>query len=240
MLGHPHDIYARREDTVPLHPLDSLLALLLIALFFGLLVELAPFRDDSAPPKAPRHGPRPLRPRTPDDCPRCGPAAATPAPAVVQALIPYTQLKSSRGRKKSINTAGFACPHPSCRYFNNTDPTVHPATLRFGDYSALVGYGHHGRHDPIQDFFCQACQRKFTARRDTPLYHLKTAPACVAQVLHAIAEGLSAQAAARVFQMSETTIRCWITRAGQHSYSLHNELMCALQLTHVQLDELRL
>jgi len=60
------------------------------------------------------------------------------------------------------------------------------------------------------------------------------------QVLHAVAEGLSAQAAARVFQLSETTVRGWIARAGQHSQSLHQRLMRALQLTHVQLDELRL
>lgn len=62
----------------------------------------------------------------------------------------------------------------------------------------------------------------------------------MAQVLHAVAEGLSAQAAARVFQLSETTVRSWITRAGQHSHRLHDRLMHALQLTHVQPDELRL
>jgi transposase-like protein len=60
------------------------------------------------------------------------------------------------------------------------------------------------------------------------------------RVLHAIAEGLSSQAAARVFPLSETTVRSWTTRAGQHSRSLHDRLMRALPLTHVQLDELRL
>ncbi|MGQ0602238.1 MAG: helix-turn-helix domain-containing protein [Anaerolineales bacterium] len=44
-----------------------------------------------------------------------------------------------------------------------------------------------------------------------------TSPARVAQVLHAVAEGLSTQADARVFQLSETTVRRWISRAGQHS-----------------------
>jgi IS1 family transposase len=64
-------------------------------------------------------------------------------------------------------------------------------------------------------------------------------PARVAQVLHAVAEGLSAQAAARVFQLSDTTVRSWLSRAGQHSQSLHARLMRSLPLTHVQLDELR-
>jgi IS1 family transposase len=55
-----------------------------------------------------------------------------------------------------------------------------------------------------------------------------------------VAEGLSAHAAARVFQLSETTVRSWISRAGQHSQNLHQRSLRALHLTHVQLDELRL
>jgi IS1 family transposase len=143
-------------------------------------------------------------------------------------VIPYAQLKSSRGRKKRINTAGFACPFQGCRYFNNSDPAVH----------ALVGYGHHGRHEPIQDLYCQGCKRKFSARRHTPLYRLKTPGGRVAQVLQAVAEGLSSQAAARVFQLSEATVRSWLARAGQHSGHLHDRLLCSLRLKHVQLDEL--
>jgi hypothetical protein len=33
-------------------------------------------------------------------------------------VIPYAQLKSSRGRKKRIDTAGYACPYLDCGYFN--------------------------------------------------------------------------------------------------------------------------
>ncbi len=76
--------------------------------------------------------------------------------------------------------------------------------------------------------------------RHTALYRLRSPAARVAQVLHAVAEGLSAQAAGRVFQLSETTVRSWVTRAGQHSQSLHNRLMHTLERAHVQLDELRL
>ncbi len=133
--------------------------------------------------------------------------------------MPYAQRKSRRGRRKSVDTHGQAGPNPDCDYHQITDPTVH----------ALVGYtctalraaqcrcGHHGRHDPIQDFYCQACHRKFSARRHTALYGLKTPRTQIAQVLHAVAEGLSVQAAARVFQLSETTVRSWVTRAGLHS-----------------------
>jgi IS1 family transposase len=210
---------------------ETLLVLCLAVVFLGLLVELNRFDHCPVSRAATRRDPQPLRPRTPDNCPHCRQAANTPAPAATPAVIPYAQLKSSRGRKKRIDTAGYACPYLDCGFFNNADPAVH----------ALVGYGHHGPpDDPIQDLYCQACRRKFTARRHTPLYRLKTPPAQIAQVLYAVAEGLSPCAAARVFNLSETTVRSWITRAGQHSRCLHNRFLRALQLTHVQLDELRL
>lgn len=154
-------------------PLDALLVLLLTLLFFGLLVELAQFDHPPAPPKAARRGQRPLRPRMPDDCAVCRAGAAASAPTAVQAPISYSLLKSSRGRKKSVNTAGYVCPNPDCRYHNNPDPAVH----------ALVGYGHPGRLDPIQDFYCQACHHTFSARRHTALYGLRTPAARVAQVV---------------------------------------------------------
>jgi hypothetical protein len=125
--------------------------------------------------------------------------------------------------KKTVGTRGQACPNPTCDYHEITDPAIH----------ALVGYGQPGQHDPIQDFFCQACRRKFSARRYTPLSRLRAPAARVAQVMHAIAEGLRAQAPARVFQMSETTVRSWITRAGQPSRSLHARFLHALKLTAI-------
>jgi transposase len=61
----------------------------------------------------------------------------------------------------------------------------------------------------------------------------------VAQVLHAVAEGLSLQATARVFDVSESTVHTWLTRAGLHTLSLQDRALRTLHLTHVQLDELR-
>jgi IS1 family transposase len=215
---------------VPIQAFEALLVLLLTVLFLVLLLELGRLDDCPAPPKPPRHGPRFLRSRTPNDCPHCRDAAATPPPAPARVVVPYAQRKSRRGRKKTIDTRGQACPNPDCDYREITDPAVH----------ALVGYGHHGQLDPIQDFYCQACHHKFSARRHTVPYQLKTPPAHVAQVLHAVAEGLSSHAAARVFHVSETTVRNWISRAGQHSQHLHHRMLHNLKLTHIQLDELRL
>ncbi len=171
--------------------------------------------------------PRPLKPRTPDDCPACR-AAQPGLPPASTPPKPYSQVKSVRGRKKRIVTAGYACPNSGCLYYGITDDQIH----------ALVGYGGHGRHEYIRDIKCQACQTKFSVRYGTVLYRLKTPARRVGEVLSALAEGLSVGAAVRVFGHGEFTIRTWVTRAGLHATSLHERLFQNLKLRHVQLDEL--
>jgi IS1 family transposase len=172
-----------------------------------------------------------LKPRSPDDCPACRLSCAHssvvgPAPAPVR---PWREVKSRRGAPKRVNTEGFACPNRKCLYFGLTDASIH----------ALVGDGRHGRAERIQTFRCQACRITFSARRDTPLYRLKTPSYQVAMVLAALAEGLDASAAERVFGYRQATITTWLTRAGEHAQILHECSFHHLHLPHLQLDELR-
>jgi hypothetical protein len=130
-----------------------------------------------------------LKPRTPDDCPACrlcctNSSVVGLAPAPVR---PWCEVKSRRGAPKRIDTQGYACPNQQCEYFGITDARIH----------ALVGDGKHGSAERIQTFRCQACRTTFSARRDTPLYRLKTPSHQVAMVLAALAEGLDASAAER-------------------------------------------
>jgi hypothetical protein len=73
----------------------------------------------------------------------------------------------------------------------------------------------------------------------TPLYRLKTSSHRVAEVLTALAEGLSVAAAVRVFGHSERTLMTWLARAGEHSATVHNHFCSGLRLAHLQLDEIR-
>ncbi len=172
-----------------------------------------------------------LKPRTPDDCPscRCRQALVSSPPAPPPLVRPWREFKSRRGPPKRIATDGFACPNPACAYFRITDAAVH----------ALVGDGTHGKRERIQTFRCQACRATFSGRRYTPLYRLKTTSLRVAEVLTAMAEGLTIAAAGRVFGHSESTITTWLTRAGEHSATLHDRSARHLTLPHLQLDELR-
>jgi IS1 family transposase len=172
-----------------------------------------------------------LKPRTPHDCPACCHSStfspvAGPTPLPVR---PWSEVKSRRGAPKRIDTQGFACPNRACLYFGITDAHMH----------ALVGDGKHGRAEQIQTFRCQACHTTFSSRRNTPLYRLKTPSQQVAMVLAALAEGLDACAAERIFSYRQATITTWLTRAGEHAQMLHKHYFCNLQLPYVQLDELR-
>ena len=172
-----------------------------------------------------------LTPRTPDDCPVCRQQTALPTrkARTPTPVTPWCEVKSRRGAMGHIDTHGFACPNRTCAYYRITDAQIH----------ALVGDGTHAKHERIQTFRCQACTTRFSARRDTPLYRLKTASQRIGEALSALAEGLDIAAAARVFGHSAETITTWAVRAGAHSATLHDRWFQNLHLPHLQLDELR-
>jgi predicted amidophosphoribosyltransferase len=103
---------------------------------------------------------------------------------------------------------------------------------------ALVGYGHHGKYERIQDLICQVCGKKFTVGRDTVLYRLKSHSEKVALTLALLAEGMDVLALERVLGIKEGTLRTWLTRAGMHAEKLHARLFQELIYGHIQLDEL--
>jgi hypothetical protein len=124
--------------------------------------------------------PRRWRAKSPHDCPACQAGVKLAVQRARRKVTPWSEVRSRRGRKKRIETRGFACCKTSCKYFGNTDPGVH----------ALVGYGKRGKDRDIQTLRCQACGCVFSARRNTPLYYLKTAHDRVEIVLWLLAEGV--------------------------------------------------
>ena len=98
------------------------------------------------------------RPRTPDDCAHCR-LATTGAPAPIAAVRPWREGRNRRGAPRRIPTQGHACRRPGCLYEGITDAGIH----------ALVADGHHGQSDRIQDFRCEACGSKVSARWGTAL-----------------------------------------------------------------------
>jgi hypothetical protein len=175
------------------------------------------------PPK-----PRLMKPKSERDCPFCVKEKGrqgSPKPEMPSA---WRLRKGSGGPPKKISTHGYFCPNPDCEYYRITDESIH----------ALVGYGSHGKHEQIRDLKCQACGKKFTSRRNTILYRLKTHSGLVEKILWLVALGVDASALEEVFGVREIMIRTWLCRSGMQGRKLHERFMVELELIHVQLDEL--
>lgn len=144
-------------------------------------------------------------------------------------VLPWSERKSRRGtlRAKTVCTAGWACPPPECDYYGNTDSTYH----------ALVGNGVRGV-EGVQQLRCQCCGTRFSSRRNTALYRLRTPAAQVVQVLLAVNLGLTVADTQLLLGHSETTLRLWLTRAGSHAEKVQAHFFHPLHLGHLQLDAL--
>jgi IS1 family transposase len=183
-------------------------------------------RKPSSEPK-----PRVLKPKTDQDCPGCRAEAAggnNPAVVCTEHIVPWSLRKGIGGKKKSIRTHGFFCSNPCCYYYLIEDETLH----------AFVGDGTHGKYERIQDLRCQFCHKKFTVRRHTVLYRLKTLSTTVAKILHLLVVGVDISAVEEVFGIREMTLRTWLSRSGLQAQKLHQRFFADLELGHVQLDEL--
>ena len=121
-----------------------------------------------------------MKPRSEKDCPQCRKAresGESPSSACSHMPTPWVEKKSKRGRKKTVCTRHQFCSNPDCDYYLIVDDKIH----------ALVGSGKHGKYEDIQDLLCQACRKKFTIRKHTLLYRLKTHSKIVRLALHFLA-----------------------------------------------------
>lgn len=177
--------------------------------------------------KRPRKPPI-LHPKSERDCRFCQEDKWKKQAPDPEAPIPWRLRKGKGGPKKKVFTDGYFCPNQNCEYYGISDEGTH----------ALVGYGRHGLHEVIRDFKCQACGKKFTARRNTVLYRLKSPSGLVEKILWLLALGVDASALEEVFGVREGTIRTWLCRSGMQGKKLHERFAAELELVHVQLDEL--
>lgn len=171
-----------------------------------------------------------LKPQSPEQCPSCQAEIELRLVNVepVGPIQPWSERKGRGGRKKVIDTQGFACTEVTCEYEGIRDVSIH----------ALVGDGKRGATDRIQRLRCQACGDRFTARRETILHHLKTPVERIEVVLSLLAEGVAVAALVRVFGHEEETIMRWLTRAGKQAGLLHDHYFHDLMVEHIQVDEL--
>jgi ssDNA-binding Zn-finger/Zn-ribbon topoisomerase 1 len=63
---------------------------------------------------------RALRPRTPEDCPACREQSHHEEHRHRKEPVqPWSEVKSRRGRRKRLNTEGYACINRACQYYGS-------------------------------------------------------------------------------------------------------------------------
>jgi len=130
-----------------------------------------------------------------------------------------------RGRRQVVRPTWQYCDEPECEYYGWPG---------LGNLRAN-GYPNGGRW---RQWHCQACQQFFIETRGTPLYRRAVAPKLVHQVLTGVAEGLSLEATARLFEVEPETVAQWLALAANHFEALAACLSQNLELEQVQLDDL--
>lgn len=170
---------------------------------------------------------RVLKAKTPCDCPLCQDKSDPKSP-IPDAGVNYPSEKTRRGRPKKVNSEGFACLNPECRYY----------LIRSAERHALVADGRRGKGKAIQRWRCQGCQCHVSARRHTALFRLKTGQECIETALRLLCVGVSRAQVAQGVGVDERTVALWLERAGKHGERLHEHFCQQQQPKVVQLDEL--
>jgi len=129
------------------------------------------------------------------------------------------------GRKKQLDTSTYFCPYEDCINYG-----------KVGDDNQIIGAGRYGPHQ-AQMLECAVCERRFSARRGTPLFGLKTDEQTFYEVIACLAEGNGIRATARIKGVDKDTVTAWLDKASQHVEAVSHYLMVNLHFEAVQLDE---
>jgi transposase-like protein len=129
------------------------------------------------------------------------------------------------GRKKQIDTSLYYCPHKDCSNYGNVGPD-----------NQIIGAGRYGKQR-TQLLKCKVCEQRFSARRGTPLFDLKTDEHTFYDVIACLAEGNGIRAASRIKNVDKDTVAAWLDKASQHVEAVSRHLMVNLHFEAVQLDE---
>jgi transposase-like protein len=129
------------------------------------------------------------------------------------------------GGKKRIDTSLYFCSNEGCS--NNG---------KVGSDNQIIGAGRYGKHQ-AQLLKCKVCGQRFSARRGTPLFDLKTDEQTFYDVIACLAEGNGIWATARIKNVDKDTVAAWLDRASQHVEAVSRYLLVDLHFDAVQLDE---
>jgi IS1 family transposase len=89
-----------------------------------------------------------------------------------------------------------------------------------------------------RQLYCTVCGTYFMETSGTIFYRSPLPPDKLCQIITALAEGVSLQATARIFEVDVDTVKSCLTKAAEHVDAVSGYLIHDLHLTQVQVDEL--
>jgi len=113
------------------------------------------------------------------------------------------------GRKKQMDTTMYFCPYPDCANHGRAGPDNH-----------IIVAGRYGKHH-TQLLQCEVCNRTFSGRRATLLFHLEADEETLYDIITCVAEGNDIRATARIKKLDKDTVAAWLDKAFQHWRQSH-------------------
>jgi hypothetical protein len=89
----------------------------------------------------------------------------------------------------------------------------------------LIFRGWSGNGKRIRMVYCRSCKAHFSERKGTVLEQSRLPDATVLDVLNHIREGCGTRATSRMVGVDKNTVTRYVTLAGAHAESLHQELV---------------
>jgi len=127
----------------------------------------------------------------------------------------------------AVDTSQFFCPNLDCSNYGQRGSSNH-----------LVRSGFYGKGEKrTQMLKCQVCGHRFSVRRGTALFGLKSKEEDFYRAIACLAEGNGIRATARIMGLDKDTISDWLERASKHMEAVSQYLMTHLYFEEAQLDE---
>jgi len=98
--------------------------------------------------------------------------------------------------------------------------------------------GKYGKNNERTLLYCRTCGTRFAATKATAFFGFHVSEDTIRQIIHHAAEGVGVRATARLLGIDKDTVNRVILRVGEHCEVVLKSLLCSLQMTEAQLDEL--
>ncbi len=98
--------------------------------------------------------------------------------------------------------------------------------------------GKYGKNNERTLLYCRTCGTRFAATKATAFFGFHVSEDMIRHIIHHAAEGVGVRATARLLGIDKDTVNRVILRVGEHCEVVLKNLLCSLQMTEAQLDEL--